>query len=158
MDCAYNILNSNRFIFKVDRIPETSFFVQQAEIPDVSIPAPTGLYIDNSAFVPGSQIQFGDLSVQFTVDEDMKNYIEVFNWMTDCKYDNRKPKPDKLKDLVSDGFLIVLDNSSSPNVKVAFHDLYPVSISRLGFSTESQPNPVTCSVDFKYTRFTLESV
>ena len=158
MDCAYNVLNSNKFIFRIDRIPETSFFVQAAEIPDVSIPSPSGLYIDNSAYVPGSQIEFGDLTVEFTVDENMKNYIEVFNWLTECRFDNRIPKPDRLTSLVSDGFLIVLDNSSNPNLKVMYHDLFPISMSRIGFSTEGQPQPITCTVDFKYTRFTLENI
>jgi len=157
MNCAYNVLQSNKFVFKIDRIPETSFFVTDVNLPEVLVmPAQAG-YIDDSGFVPGSQAEFGNLQIQFTVDDACENYIEVFNWMTSHRFDNRQPQKDTLKDHLSDAFLIVLDNTSNPLLKFKFVDAFPVSLSELQFETDNEPRPVHATVTLKYTHFVLNN-
>ena len=36
--------------------------------------------------VPGDKLQYGDLVIQFLVDEDMKNYLEIYKWLMALGY------------------------------------------------------------------------
>jgi hypothetical protein len=58
--------------------------------------------------VPGDQIQFEDLTLQFLVDENMENYLEIHNWIYSLGY----PKSvDQFGDLIrADDNQFVIDN------------------------------------------------
>ena len=33
---------------------------------------------------PGDKVDFGDFNYRFLVDEDLENYMEIFNWIRGC--------------------------------------------------------------------------
>ena len=76
-----NYLSPLEFIIVVKRLPNVQFFTQRTTIPSVSaspIPHPTPF---NQVFETGDRLNYADLSFSFIIDEDMSNYIEVFNWI-----------------------------------------------------------------------------
>ena len=91
--------------------------------------------------MPGDQIQFEDLTLQFLVDENMENYLEIHNWIYSLGY----PKSvDQFGDLIraddnqfvidnlrqfSDGTLTVLNSNFVPMSYIKFKDLFPISLS-----------------------------
>jgi hypothetical protein len=76
-----NFLLHDKFNFQIARLPSVNFFVQDVVLPGVSIPdadTPSPLTKINNA---GDHLIFEPLIVQFKIDEDMRNWYEIFNWM-----------------------------------------------------------------------------
>lgn len=160
MQQDYNLLKSNAFTFVLQRIPETVFRVTACNLPSITIPVPSEEPPGIGQFWSGVHSQFEELTLRFLVDEDMKNYRELYNWITMQRYAARTEKvPNHLleKDLYSDGALITLTNASNPNIVFKFKHLFPVALSELSFDTTFQPpTPVICQAVFRYSYFTME--
>ena len=76
-----NPLSPNGFLFNITKLPDVNFFSQQVNIPSVSLGAPEQGTPFLMVPLPGEMLTFGSLELQFIVDEDMKNYTAIFNWM-----------------------------------------------------------------------------
>ena len=68
-----------RFIVK--KLPLVNFYCQSASFPSVSLQeteTPNPLVRIPLA---GTKLTYAPLDIRFRVDEDMKNYLEIYNWM-----------------------------------------------------------------------------
>ena len=77
-----NFLSPLGYKFTIKKMPTVNFFAQAVAIPSVTVgelPIPTPF--STKIQLPGDLVTFGDLVVTFRVDEDMANYLEVFNWI-----------------------------------------------------------------------------
>lgn len=78
-----NYLQPTGFRVVIDRenYPNMEFFAQQVDHPDVSSGEPALAYsrIGNVAF-PGDTVTYSPLNIQFILDEDIKSYIELYEW------------------------------------------------------------------------------
>ena len=77
----FNILSPVAFDFSIHMLPNVTYFIQTANLPDLSlgsitIPTPVRDYP-----IAGDQLELGTLDVGFLVDEDLANYLEIWNWM-----------------------------------------------------------------------------
>ena len=69
---------------KLEKFEGVDFFCQSANVPDVSMPTvEVASPFRNLPIVPGGGVTFGDFSVRFIVDEDLKNYYSIHKWMRD---------------------------------------------------------------------------
>jgi hypothetical protein len=162
-----NFLNPTGFRFILNRAPKVVFFSNQASIPGLNLGvAEQPTYLKDIP-VPGDKLQFQDLSLRFLVDEDLENYLEIQHWLRGLGF------PDSLKEIyewqssnpnapsstlnyTSDGTLNVLSSSNTPNFKVKFLDMFPVSLSDLDFdATDSDIDYLTANVTFKYTIYNI---
>lgn len=158
MDLSYNQLNSNRFTFSFGKIPEASFCATDVNLPKISVEPALAGWSGVESHVPGETIKHSPLVVKFSVDEDLINYLELYNWFSELYYEKRDTPKDLLKNLVSDATLIILTNGSNPNIRVKFQGVFPIEISEINFTTQSSPQPIFCSVTFMYTKFEIEKV
>lgn len=78
----YNTLKTNAFNFILERIPETAFRVTACNLPGIFLPVPEEQPPGIAQFWSGTGSNFEDLTIRFIVDEDMKNYRELYNWIT----------------------------------------------------------------------------
>ncbi len=162
-----NFLNPTGFKFILNRAPKVVFFSNQANIPGLNLgTADQSTYLTDIP-VPGDKLQFQDLNLRFLVDEDLENYLEIQHWLRGLGF------PDSLKEIydwqssnpnaprgelnyTSDGTLNVLSSSNTPNFKVKFLDMFPVSLSDLDFdATDSDVDYLTANVTFKYTIYNI---
>ena len=70
-----------QFRFIIQKLPEVQFFTQTINIPGVSVDGliqPTAL---SQISIAGSDLSYEDLSVSFLIDEEYRNYREVFDWL-----------------------------------------------------------------------------
>ena len=114
----YNTLSPTSFKFETIRLPLTTFWCQTANIPDltlgsVTVPNPLRDYP-----LHGNQLELGTFDIGFVVDEDMNNYMEIYNWMrqlsssyTTDDYSRIKADPNPDGGIVSDGVLTILTNN-----------------------------------------------
>ena len=162
-----NFLNPTGFRFILNRAPKVVFFSNQANIPGLNLGvAEQPTYLTDIP-QPGDKLQFQDLNLRFLVDEDLENYLEIQHWLRGLGF------PDSLKEIyewqksnpnapmgplnyTSDGTLNVLSSANTPNFKVKFLNMFPVSISDLVFdATDSDIDYLTADVTFKYTIYNI---
>ena len=68
--------------FTIKKLPTVNFFVQRVAIPSLTVGEfPIGTPFSAKLQMPGDLVTFGDLVITFRVDENMDNYIEIFNWI-----------------------------------------------------------------------------
>ena len=162
-----NFLNPTGFKFILNRAPKVVFFSNQASIPGLSLGvAEQPTYLKDIP-QPGDKLEFRDLTIRFLVDEDLENYLEIQHWLRGLGfpdslkeiYDWQKSNPnapDGVLNYTSDGTLNVLSSSNTPNFKVKFLDMFPVSLSDLDFdATDSDVDYLTANVTFKYTIYNI---
>lgn len=152
-----NLLQNNGFAFVLERVPQTVFRVVSCAVPAITVPpAPAG-YPGASQSFPGTFTEFDDIVLEFLVDENLENYEEIYRWLVKQRFaENQVPKSDIDRPYVSDGVLTTMTNASNPNRTFKFKDMFPVSISSLGFDTTiTSPEPVKCTATFKYSYFEL---
>lgn len=160
-----NFLGQTGFRLILDRIPTATYFSQTASIPSISLGGPT----INSPIIdyplPGEKLTFSAFSVTFKVDEDMKNFLELYNWLVGLgspesfdqykRYRNTSINQNNL----SDGTLIILSSKYNPNLRVKFRGMFPESISELQFSTNAADiDYLEATASFKYKDYIIESV
>ena len=166
-----NFLSPVGFKFALKRSPAVAFFCNEANIPSMDLGvAEQPTYLKNIP-TPGDKIQFGDLNLRFLVDEDLKNYMEIQNWIRGLGF------PESLKefvdleneaemasnfgnnaghDIYSDGTLQILSSNLVPKFQVVFSDLFPYSLSTVTFdATDTDIEYFTAEVSFKYTIYRI---
>lgn len=156
----YNLLKTNSYQFSINRIPETIFRITSVNLPEISVPAPSAPSGASTQYFPGSVTEFSQLNLTFLVDENLKNYEEIYRWITQQRYGigpEFTAKNVTETSLTSDATLLTLTNSNNPNRVIKFFDLFPTSLGQLNFSTQQpDPIPVECSAQFYYSRFIFE--
>ncbi len=163
-----NFLSPLNFRFTLRRAPHINFFLQKVNIPPITI-NPTPIYSNPLIDIPlaGEFVTFSPLSISFKVDEDLQNYLEIFNWIKAlgdygrdgdyAKLQNAAPGSDK--GLYSDISLMVLSSTKMPNYEITFMDAFPVSLTALPFNTiDSDVNYVEAQAEFRYTIFEFNNI
>ena len=142
-----NMLTPGGFKVIIDsrEFANLQFFCINANLPGVTSAEVPSTYKGNNAFFPGDVINYENFSVTFIVDEKMKNYIEMFNWISENNTNNPT-----FKDIT----LSVLTNKNTTNKQILFHDAFPTSLGSLDFTTQDTAlDAITCSVIFRYNKF-----
>ena len=165
-----NFLSPTGFKFILNRAPKVAFFSNSANIPSLDLGIATQPTYLKDIDIPGDKILFEDFSLRFLVDEDIKNYMEIQNWIRGLGYPESRQEiidlqteRDKidtfesgLMDIYSDGTLTVLGSNQRPNFMVKFKDLFPYSLSTLNFdATDTDIDYFTADVSFKYTIYEI---
>jgi len=115
---------------------------------------------------PGDEVNYDDLTVRFLVDEDLKNYRSIHNWIRYLGHPESDKDWTKYSDgesyqekQYSDGILFVLDSNFNKKFRIYFKDLFPVSLSGLNFdSTYTDTEYFAVDATFKFTIFDIEEV
>lgn len=168
-------LKPSMFRFVIANLPRTSFTCQVSGLPSIDIgtakqPTPT---LDIP--IIGDKLTFGDLNIEFMVNEDMSNYIELYNWIVAIAgtelinytaddfrkaishYGKAPNNSGSDRNLYSDACLFVLDSNFNPTVKINFLDLIPVGIEGLPFDIRiTDQGPLTARATFRYRIYNIE--
>ena len=156
-----NFLSPAGFLFNITKEPKVSFFCTSASIPSLSFESNTQPSYLKDIDVPGEKITYGDLTVRFLVDEDLKNYMAIHNWITGIGYPEslgdfktEVTKDDGSRDLnqqFSDGSLTIQNSNYRTSAIVRFKDLFPIALTSLEFDTGvTDIQYFTAEATFKY--------
>ena len=168
-------LRPNAFKFQIHNIPNTNYFCNAANIPEMNLPPA----IQATPFVdvgnPGDKLEFGTLMIRFLIQEDMKNYKEIYDWMVGLGFpQNRKQSkewsdkqnyrfPDQDGNQAakqkSDATLILLDSNNNPKINITFVDSFPISLQGLDFEISTGSTEYMQGVAmFKYSYYEVEVI
>jgi hypothetical protein len=163
------LLGSGNYIFSLVKFPEITFFVQEVELPSITL----GTIVQSSSVhdipIPGETMEYADLTCTFQVDSKMENYLAIHNWIVGLGYPsnhqlyknlmNNSKNSTSLSELskgYTDGTLTIMDNSYTPIIQARFVDCFPTALSGIQFnSTNSDSAPLTSQVTFAYTYYEL---
>jgi len=155
------------FNFMIKKLPNTNYFVQSVNVPsvqatDVVMPTP----FTNIPTI-GDRLNYSEFQLSFKVDEDMTNYIELYDWLLQLHFPEdfaqakniyqKQNNVDFLADgPYSDATLTILNSAMNPNKEVIFEDCYPIALSDLQFSTTAASvDYIECQATFRYRMFRI---
>ena len=153
-----NNLTTNKFLFVLTRTPYLTYFCQRANVPSLTFGTsiqsnPTAIEIRR----PGTRLVYEELQISFIVDEEMKNWLEIHNWMTNLgTYDTVKDKLGE-EQKTAGALMYILTSAYKPILTVSFYDVYPTFVSGIDFdSTNPDVDPVLATASFSYTHYKIK--
>ena len=150
-----NNLSQLNFKLKIPTLNQLEMRVQSVVIPGLNL----GQAAVPTPFVrlsePGN-LEYNPLQLSFMVGENLRDYMEIFNWMVQLGHPDSL---DQYKYKVVDGSVLILNSSFTPIMNVRFTSLYPISLSDLNFdSTLSEIQYSTATVGFQFNRFYFDTI
>ena len=163
-----NYLSGIGFKFNLAKHPKVDFFSTSARIPEVNLALAVQPTYLKDIDIPGEKLTYGDFTLKFLVDENMENYMTVYNWLVGLGFpESTKEYKDLITDSASiidpkeafcDGTLRILNSNLREIAKVKFQDLFPISLTSLDFdATNADVEYFTAEATFKYTIYDLIS-
>ncbi len=160
-----NPLYQDKFQLIIRKFPGCEYMCTDVTLPGLSqspqrFETPFGAF-NNS----GKKTDYGTLSVTFKVDENLKNYKEIFHWLRDS---TGSITPDNYKNLIdnnrldssknthavfTDGTLMTLKNSKQHNIAINFVNLFPIQLGGITFGFNGAKNIMTAEVQFSLDYF-----
>ena len=163
-----NFLSGVGFKFNLAKHPKVDFFSNSAKIPQLSLGLATQPTYLKDIDVPGEKLTYGDFTLRFLVDENMENYMAIYDWLVGLGFPETTQEfktlttdsadQRDLKEAFCDGTLRILNSNYREIATVKFTDLFPVSLTSLDFdATNTDVQYLTAEVAFKYTIYDLKT-
>ena len=165
-----NLLHPNKFSLTFQRLPEMQFFCQGLSIPGISI----GEAPRNTPFVdlysPGEKAVYDLLSVTFFVDEELKSWLGVHDWIRAMSFPENfeeylqlgkqtKYIANTKKPQFSDATLTLYSSSYKPYYRFKFFDCFPLSLSSFVMNASDTPeNTITADGTFRFAYYNIEKL
>jgi hypothetical protein len=162
-----NFLSPLNFKFAIKKAPYVNFFIQRINVPQISLSSPNVPTPFVKYPVPGDHIDYSELQITFKVDEDLKNYLEIHNWIKalgkpetfDQFREIEQKKSWTGEGIYSDISVMILSSTKAANYEVIYTDAHPITLSGLTFgTTDTDVNYVEASATFKYTLYKIEKI
>lgn len=157
---SINPMQLNEYKMVLHRTPHIVYFCQSINLPGIqsspiSQPSPFATDIKRT---PG-KVTHDDLTVKFIVNEDMSNWLELYNWLRTITpidtFSNQVQESQRFSDIS----IIVMNSKSLGLLHFTYRDCFPLAISGLDLdSTVSDINPAIAGVTFGYSGFTVETL
>ena len=156
-----NQLNVVSFQTNFTRLPNVDFFCQRVNIPAITLGIATQSTPLIDMPVEGDTLLFDQMTINFIVNEDLSNYLEVYDWLISLGFpDNHNQfnlkdgliRSGDINNLRSDMNLILQTNKSNPNYSITFKDTFPVSLGSIQLDVAATSlEPIIVDATFAYT-------
>ena len=176
-----------QFRFGINQLPKVEFFITAVNLPGISL----GTALMSTPYkdipLPGEKLDYGNLSIEFLVDEYLENYISLHNWMTGLGFPQNRQEFKTYRDVTSttpayptggatqtdgkigaaipdkstfsDAFIMILTNKNNPILEINFEDIFPVSIGDLDYSQDATDvEYMKVTAEFAYKIYTLTTL
>ena len=162
-----NFLSPVGFKFNLSKTPKVDFFSQSVSIPNINLGVSIQTTYLKDIPVPGDKMDYGDLDIEFFIDENLENYLQIEKWMRSLGFPESigesipldPNEEDLLMGARSDGTLLIYNSNFQPIAKINFKDLFPIALTPVPFSAGATDiNYIMATVTFKYTIFNVESL
>jgi len=162
-----NFLSQLNFEFKIKKAPSVNFFIQKINLPSIFVKS---VDVGNPFVVApytGEHVTFGELNIVYKVDEDLINYLEIWNWIIAYgkpesfeQYKEIQNHPQYTGDgIYSDVSLLIQNNNKMINYEITFIDAFPIRLGDLTLNTvDLDVKYLTVEAAFKYTHYKITSL
>ena len=161
----FNYLQPTGFKLVIDRTnyPNLEYFVQDFTHAGVIMNA-AELSYKKIASIPfiGDKLTYNEMLANIILDEDMKAYTEMHDWMRRVldqdnvtavdRFKNKTQRPPAQSDIV----LSILNSSNNAIVRIKYRDFIPVALTDIQFqSTAGGESFITFGASFRFTYFDI---
>jgi len=162
-----NFLSPLLFKFQIKKTPNLNFYVQNVNIPGVHLPPAETPNPFVKIPYPGDHIQYDDIMINFKVDENFTNWLEIYNWIKALGFPKNfgqhaaieLPSVPLGEGKTSDISLIVLNSQRVPTFDVTFIDAFPISLSSLIFDVSREDlNYIDAAATFRFTSYEFNNI
>jgi hypothetical protein len=161
-----SFLQPTKYQLEFARSPHMTYFCQAANLPGLSlneVPRSTP-FVD--LFVPGEKAIYDTLNITFLVDEDLRSWFEIHDWIRGLtfpenftEYKTTILEAGPFGKQYSDCAMTILTNSNKPNIRIKFKDCFPTTISSVIFSSQdTSKNVLTADATFRFSYFNVERI
>ena len=182
---VFDYSQQSQFKVFLPLFPTTEWFVVRANIPGVSL----GQAVQTTPMIDmpiiGDKLTYDDFYVTFLVDEELKNYTEMHDWLINCAAPQKrsqfrgKERPDGIpkrpqteimdlilgnvkesdRDLYSNLDLFIMSSKNNPVVKIQMVEAFPISLTNIEYShQESDVTYAECTATFAFSYFTISTI
>lgn len=166
-----NILREKNFKAQltVSRLPTVNFFATTITIPGFTVGEIPRRGLNKLIPEPSNAAEKDPLTVQFMVDEDMSNWLEIYNWILgmtfpesfkqSCEWiESQEGALGESHPYKSMLRMLVLKNSMFPNIALDFHNAFPIALEGFDFTAQGSDEDIFTSVTFVYSHMTFERI
>ena len=146
----FNMLSPTGFRVTIEspKFSNLEYFITTFSLPTVSLGETEAAYRNYQGFVAGDKVTYDAVDLTFMVDEDMNNYVEVFNWIQSNANENISAKHDII--------LSILSSHNNVNKQIRFVNALPVSLGGVDFTTQTTSiEYLQSTVSFRYDYFEI---
>ena len=182
---VFDYSQQSQFKVFLPLFPTTEWFVVRANVPGVSL----GQAVQTTPMIDmpiiGDKLTYDDFYVTFLVDEQLKNYTEMHDWLINCAAPQErsqflgKERPDGIpkrpqteimdlilgnvkssdRDLYSNLDLFIMSSKNNPVVKIQMVEAFPISLTNIEYShQESDVTYAECTATFAFSYFTISAI
>ena len=182
---VFDYSQANQFKVFFPIFPITEWFVVRANIPSVQLGVADQYTPFVQVQVAGDHLTYGDFSITFIVDENLKNYMEMYNWVKNIGFPfshaqfNTLERPDYQdksggtnydaesdtyskandRDLYTDIVLQIMTAKNNLIATCEIYEAFPITIGAIEYSQqETDMTYATCEVGFAYSWFDMKPV
>lgn len=159
-------LSPNGYKFAIEKIPNLSYFCQEVNLPSITLGEATQATPLTPIALPGDQVTYDMLTLDFLLDNKMANYVAIHDWITGLGFPidnsqyssytgaNAQTGLSENSKAFSDATLQVLDSFNNPIRNIQFIDIVPQTLEALTFTSTSQDVVYLVGrVSFRYTYY-----
>jgi len=159
---------ANSFLVQITRTDTLTFFAQKINIPGLSINNPKQQNPFTAIPIPGDHGSWEQLQLTFLIDEEFKNWEEVFNWYTGITFprdfqqfanqvsDPTGPKPGSEVNMYAQIIITVLNSHKIPICDFIFEDCIPSSLEGPVLDiTQQDIQPVECTLTLDFSNYRM---
>lgn len=146
-----NLLSLTGFKLQIAGSPDylnTEYFAVSATLPSISLPEIELSYRNRHGFLPGEKIEYDPINIRIAVDEELKVYDELYQWII------KNATTNKLE--VREMSLVFLTSHNNVSRVMRFSNAFPTSIGSVEFNTQmTEVEYAYVDVSFRYDKFEL---
>ena len=169
-----DLLQSTKYRLTFTRLPGVTFFCQVINLPGLSTgeamyPTP---FID--LYTPGDKLSYDLLNVTFLLDEDLRDWEQLHDWIRGMTFPKEfkeyvdlkrlsataaQRAANKLPPQYTDASLTIYTNKNNPNIRINFKDLFPTSLTGIMFNAaDTADNILTADATFRFSYYDIERI
>ena len=137
-----NYLSSAGFKIIFKRLPHVEFFSNKILLPSVTTNAVKTDTPLRAYYSTGDHLAYADLDLTFIIDENMKNYREIYDWLKGIGSPDNLEQYDQLADsqdgTTSDITILILNSHKNPNLEVTFLNAQPIGLTPVSLDLSNQ--------------------
>jgi hypothetical protein len=156
----HNLLTTNYFRMVISRAPGFGYFVKSTSLPDISMPELTqATSLSTNIPLPGNAYQFSPLQVEFLLDENLRGWGEIYDWIYNIGNYESHGNMISYVNRFSDITLQITNSAYVPQFEIVFKNAFPVALSSIPFTIAQTDNvPLTATATFKYAYFKFNAL
>lgn len=157
-----NLFQPTGFQVTIDRknYGNLQFFVQSISHPGASNSSVETPYKRIQGVpMPGNTMEFGELTLEVLLDEDMNSYIEMYNWLLRLVNTKQIAERDNQGTIPTYADIVInaLTSHNNNNRKFTYVDCVPTSVGAISFEATNQSvEYITFPASFRFSYFVIE--